>query len=62
MAKVYYDKDADFNLLKGKKIAMLGYVEAFQLLFVLAVIITPLCLIMRSAKQSAEPGPVMHIE
>ena len=25
MAKVYYDKDADFNLLKGKKIAMLGY-------------------------------------
>jgi ketol-acid reductoisomerase len=24
-AKVYYDKDADFNLLKGKKIAMLGY-------------------------------------
>ena len=25
MAKVYYDKDADFNLLKGKRIAMLGY-------------------------------------
>ena len=25
MAKVYYDNDADFNLLKGKKIAMLGY-------------------------------------
>ncbi|HVO33417.1 MAG TPA: ketol-acid reductoisomerase [Elusimicrobiota bacterium] len=25
MAKVYYDKDADFDLLKGKKIAMLGY-------------------------------------
>jgi len=25
MAQVYYDKDADFNLLKGKKIAMLGY-------------------------------------
>src|SRR5258708_31363060 len=25
MAKVYYDKDADFNLLKGKKIAVLGY-------------------------------------
>ncbi len=25
MAKVYYDKDADFNLLKGKKIAILGY-------------------------------------
>jgi ketol-acid reductoisomerase len=25
MAKVYYDQDADFNLLKGKKIAMLGY-------------------------------------
>ncbi len=25
MATVYYDKDADFNLLKGKKIAMLGY-------------------------------------
>ena len=25
MAKVYYDKDADFELLKGKKIAMLGY-------------------------------------
>jgi ketol-acid reductoisomerase len=24
-AKVYYDKDADFSLLKGKKIAMLGY-------------------------------------
>lgn len=25
MAKVYYDKDADFNLLKGKRIAILGY-------------------------------------
>lgn len=25
MAKVYYDQDADFSLLKGKKIAMLGY-------------------------------------
>ena len=25
MAKVYYDKDADFNLLKGKKIAIIGY-------------------------------------
>ncbi len=25
MATVYYDKDADFNLLKHKKIAMLGY-------------------------------------
>lgn len=25
MAKVYYDNDADINLLKGKKIAMLGY-------------------------------------
>ena len=24
MAKVYYDKDADFNLLKGKKIASSG--------------------------------------
>ena len=23
--KVYYDKDADLNLLKGKKIAVLGY-------------------------------------
>ena len=25
MAKVYYDNDADFNLLKGKKIAVIGY-------------------------------------
>jgi len=25
MAKVYYDKDADLNLLKGKKIAIIGY-------------------------------------
>ncbi|MDY0385763.1 MAG: ketol-acid reductoisomerase [Methanolobus sp.] len=25
MAKMYYDKDADINLLKGKKIAVLGY-------------------------------------
>ena len=25
MAKVYYDKDADLNLLKGKKIAIVGY-------------------------------------
>jgi ketol-acid reductoisomerase len=25
MAKVYYDKDADLNLLKGKKIAVIGY-------------------------------------
>lgn len=25
MAKVYYDKDADLNLLKGKRIAMIGY-------------------------------------
>lgn len=25
MAKVYYDKDADLNLLKGKKVAIVGY-------------------------------------
>src|SRR4029077_10293704 len=25
MAKVYYDKDADLNLLKGKKITIIGY-------------------------------------
>ena len=25
MAKIYYDKDADLNLLKGKKIAVIGY-------------------------------------
>jgi len=25
MAKMYYDKDADFNLLTGKKIAIIGY-------------------------------------
>lgn len=25
MAKIYYDKDADFSVLKGKKIAILGY-------------------------------------
>ena len=24
-AKVYYDKDADLNLLKGKTVAMIGY-------------------------------------
>src|SRR3970282_402247 len=25
MAKIYYDKDADLGLLKGKKIAIIGY-------------------------------------
>ena len=25
MAKIYYDKDADLNILKGKKIAIIGY-------------------------------------
>ncbi|MCX5886852.1 MAG: NAD(P)-binding domain-containing protein, partial [Proteobacteria bacterium] len=25
MAKVYYDKDADINILKGKRIAIIGY-------------------------------------
>jgi len=25
MAKIYYDKDADLNLLKGKKVAVIGY-------------------------------------
>ncbi|MDD4182547.1 MAG: NAD(P)-dependent oxidoreductase, partial [Candidatus Omnitrophica bacterium] len=25
MAKVYYDKDADLNILKGKTIAIIGY-------------------------------------
>ena len=25
MAKIYYDNDADLNLLKGKKIAVIGY-------------------------------------
>jgi ketol-acid reductoisomerase len=25
MAKMYYDKDADFNLLSGKKAAIIGY-------------------------------------
>ena len=23
--KIYYDKDADLNLLKGKKVAIIGY-------------------------------------
>ncbi len=45
-----------------RQVAMLGYVDAFRLLFVLAVIMTPLCLIMRSAKQSAEPRSAMHAE
>src|SRR3954469_6021403 len=25
MARIYYDKDADLNLLKGRKVAILGY-------------------------------------
>ena len=25
MAKIYYDKDADLDLLKGKKVAGIGY-------------------------------------
>ncbi|NQT06672.1 MAG: ketol-acid reductoisomerase, partial [Candidatus Omnitrophica bacterium] len=25
MAKIYYDKDADLNILKGKKVAIIGY-------------------------------------
>ena len=25
MAKIYYDQDADLNLLKGKKVAIVGY-------------------------------------
>ena len=25
MAKIYYDNDADLNILKGKKIAVIGY-------------------------------------
>jgi len=25
MAKIYYDQDADLNLLKGKTIAIIGY-------------------------------------
>ena len=25
MAKIYYDKDADLSILKGKKIAVIGY-------------------------------------
>ena len=25
MAKIYYDKDADLNVLKGKKVAVIGY-------------------------------------
>ena len=25
MAEMYYDNDADLNLLKGKKIAVMGY-------------------------------------
>ena len=25
VAKIYYDKDADLNLMKGKKVAIIGY-------------------------------------
>ena len=25
MSKMYYEKDADLNLLKGKKVAVIGY-------------------------------------
>ena len=45
-----------------RQVAMVGYVEAFQLLFVLAMIMTPLCLIMRSNNKAAESGPILHVE
>jgi DHA2 family multidrug resistance protein len=44
-----------------RQVAMIGYVDAFRLLFILAAIITPLCLIMRSTRKPAQ-GPVLHVE
>jgi DHA2 family multidrug resistance protein len=40
-----------------RQVAMVGYVHAFQLLFALAVLMTPLCLMMRSkGKPDASPA------
>jgi len=44
-----------------RQVAMVGYVDAFRLLFILAAIITPLCLIMRSTRKPVQ-GPVLHLE
>jgi len=45
-----------------REVAMVAYVDSYRLLLTLAVIITPLCLLMRSAGKAAEPLPLIPIE
>jgi DHA2 family multidrug resistance protein len=45
-----------------REVSMVAYVDSFRLLFGLAVVITPLCLLMRSSGRSAQSTPLMVVE
>jgi DHA2 family multidrug resistance protein len=45
-----------------RQVTMVGYVDSYRLLLALAVIITPLCWMMRSIAKSTEPPPIIHVE
>jgi DHA2 family multidrug resistance protein len=45
-----------------RQVTMVGYVDSYRLLLALAVIITPLCWLMRSVGKKIEPAPMIHME
>ncbi len=45
-----------------RQVTMVAYVDSFRLLFALAVVITPLCLVLRATGKSTGPAPVVHME
>lgn len=45
-----------------RQVSMVAYVDSFRLLFGLALVITPLCLLMRSSGRSTQAAPPMIVE
>jgi DHA2 family multidrug resistance protein len=45
-----------------RQATMVAYVDSYRMLLVLAVVMAPLCLMMRGAKPASGPPPVVHAE
>jgi hypothetical protein len=48
--------------VKRTQATMMAYVDSYRMLLLLAVVMAPLCLMMRGAKPGRGPAPVVHVE
>jgi DHA2 family multidrug resistance protein len=46
----------------GRQATMVAYVDCFRLVFILALVTAPLCLLMRMSRAARAPAPVVHGE